>query len=42
MIWQNYRLFHCCFPYGVKAEEKSGKGKSLRLKIVSYEKYIKE
>ena len=42
MIWQNYRLFHCCFPYGVKAEEKSGKGKSFRLKLVSYEKYIKE
>lgn len=39
IIWPNYKLFHCCFPYGVDAEEKSGKGKSVRLKLVSYEKY---
>ena len=32
MIWPNYRLFHCCFTYGVKVEEQSGKGKSYRLK----------
>lgn len=38
-IWPNYKLFHCCFPYGVKAEEKSGKGKAVRLKLISYEKY---
>jgi hypothetical protein len=39
MIWPNYRLFHCCFAYGVKAEENSGRGKAVRLKLVSYEKY---
>lgn len=38
MIWPNYKLFHCCFPYGVKVEEQSGRGKSYRLKLVSYEK----
>ena len=42
MIWPNYKLFHCCFTYGVKVEEQSGKGKSYRLKLVSYEKYNKE
>ena len=42
MIWPNYKLFHCCFTYGVKAEELSGKGKSVRLKLISYEKYTKE
>lgn len=42
MIWPNYRLFSCCFPYGVLAEELSGKGKSVRLKLVNYEKYITE
>lgn len=39
MIWANYKLFHCCFTYGVKSEEQSGKGKSYRLKLISYEKY---
>lgn len=35
MIFPNYKLFHVCFPYGVKASEDSGKGKSYRLKLVS-------
>ena len=39
IIYPNYKLFHCCFPYGVQVEEKSGKGKAVRLKLVSYEKY---
>ena len=39
IIWPNYKLFHCCFPYGVKAEELAGKGKAVRLKLIRYEKY---
>lgn len=35
MIFPNYKLFHVCFPYGVKAIEASGRGKSYRLKLVS-------
>ncbi len=35
MVFPNYKLFHVCFPYGVKAAEDSGKGKSYRLKLVS-------
>jgi hypothetical protein len=35
MIFPNYKLFHACFPYGVKASEASGRGKSYRLKLVS-------
>ena len=35
MIFPNYKLFHVCFPYGVKASEASGRGKSYRLKLVS-------
>lgn len=35
MIYQNYKVFHVCFPYGVKEAEHSLQGKAYRLKILN-------
>ena len=34
IIYSNYKQFSVCFPYGIKVEEDSNKGKAYRLKIV--------
>jgi hypothetical protein len=33
MIYNHPTLFRMCFPYGVAAEERAGKGRSVRLRI---------
>lgn len=34
-IWNAYFLLDMCFTYGMKAEEKRGRGKAYRLEVVS-------
>lgn len=35
MVFAAYFLFNMCFPYGVEASEKAGKGIAIKLKIVN-------
>ena len=35
LIWHKRFLLNICFPYGIEATEKVGKGKAYRLEIVS-------
>ena len=33
LVWPSRPQFEVCFPYGVRAEEKAGKGRSVRLRV---------
>lgn len=33
MIWPSWGLFSMCFPYGVRADEAAGNGRSVRLRV---------
>lgn len=35
MIFQNYKVFHVCFPYGVEEAEQSLQGKAYKLRILN-------
>lgn len=34
MIWPNLPCYQACFPYGPKAEEDAGRGRTVRLAVV--------
>lgn len=37
MIFPHLIQFRCCFPYGLEAHEKAGKGRAVRLRIEHHE-----
>ena len=37
MIWPNLPCYQTCFPYGPDAEEKAGKGRTVRLAVTPVE-----
>lgn len=38
MIWPNWPCFVTCFPYGPRAEEEAGRGRTVRLAVTREER----
>ena len=37
LVWPSRSQFDVCFPYGVKAEEEAGRGRTVRLRVTGTE-----